>query len=77
VALAALPQAPSAASPPEDGNWIKAPRDYASTRYSGLEEIGHGPKSARPGRDDHLHTPSPQEAKPTEVRSNTRDPYAQ
>ena len=43
IALAAagaqLPQAPAAASPAEDGNWTMAARDYASTRYSGLEQI--------------------------------------
>ncbi len=36
---AQLPQAPTAASPAEDGNWTMAARDYASTRYSGLDEI--------------------------------------
>src|SRR5690242_1439013 len=39
---AQLPQAPAAASPPEDGNWIMPARDYASTRYSGLDEINVG-----------------------------------
>jgi cytochrome c oxidase cbb3-type subunit 3 len=34
---------------------------------------GHGPKSARPGREDHLHTPSPQEAKPGSVQSSVGD----
>jgi cytochrome c oxidase cbb3-type subunit III len=35
---------------------------------------GHGPKSARPGRSDHLRTPSPQEARPVpEVRAARED----
>jgi PQQ-dependent dehydrogenase (methanol/ethanol family) len=38
-AFAQLAQAPAAASPPEDGNWTMPGRDYASTRYSGLEQI--------------------------------------
>jgi cytochrome c oxidase cbb3-type subunit 3 len=29
---------------------------------------GHGPKSARPGREDHLHTPTPEDAKPAPLR---------
>jgi PQQ-dependent dehydrogenase (methanol/ethanol family) len=31
--------APEAASPPEDGQWTMPSRDYANTRYSGLDEI--------------------------------------
>ena len=30
---------PAAASPPEDGQWTMPGRDYASTRYSGLDQI--------------------------------------
>ncbi len=30
---------PPAASPPEDGQWTMPSRDYANTRYSGLEDI--------------------------------------
>ncbi len=30
---------PPAASPPEDGNWTMPGKDYASTRFSGLNEI--------------------------------------
>src|SRR5688572_9161521 len=30
---------PEAASPPEDGQWTMPSRDYANTRYSGLDEI--------------------------------------
>src|SRR3954451_18529551 len=30
---------PAAASPPEDGNWTMPGKDYASTRFSGLNEI--------------------------------------
>jgi PQQ-dependent dehydrogenase (methanol/ethanol family) len=39
---AQLPQAPAAASPAEDGNWTMPARDYASTRYSGLDQINVG-----------------------------------
>src|SRR3954465_6932591 len=39
---AQLPQAPAAASPAEDGNWTMPARDYASTRYSGLDQINAG-----------------------------------
>src|SRR3954462_2485313 len=39
---AELPQAPAAASPAEDGNWTMPARDYASTRYSGLDQINVG-----------------------------------
>ena len=42
IARAQLPQAPAAASPPEDGNWTMPARDYASTRYSGLDQINTG-----------------------------------
>ncbi|MFC4308854.1 PQQ-dependent dehydrogenase, methanol/ethanol family [Steroidobacter flavus] len=31
--------APAAASPPEDGQWMMPARDYANTRFSGLDEI--------------------------------------
>jgi PQQ-dependent dehydrogenase (methanol/ethanol family) len=41
-AHAQLPQAPAAASPAEDGNWTMPARDYASTRYSGLDQINVG-----------------------------------
>ncbi|MFL6748057.1 MAG: hypothetical protein ACJ8E6_05140, partial [Sphingomicrobium sp.] len=30
---------PVAASPPDDGNWTMPGKDYASTRFSGLNEI--------------------------------------
>ena len=30
---------PPAASPPDDGNWTMPGKDYASTRFSGLNEI--------------------------------------
>src|SRR5690349_2575878 len=39
IASAQIPHAPAAASPPEDGNWTMPARDFASTRYSGLDEI--------------------------------------
>ena len=38
-ASAQLPQVPTSASPAEDGNWTMAARDYASTRYSGMDQI--------------------------------------
>lgn len=34
---------------------------------------GHGPKSARPGRSDHLRVPAPQEATPSPVVASQRD----
>src|ERR1044072_6684772 len=39
---AQLPQAPAAASPPEDGNWAMPARGDARRRYSGLGEINVG-----------------------------------
>ena len=42
AAQAQAPQAPAAASPPEDGNWTMPARDLASTRYSGLDQINAG-----------------------------------
>src|SRR5690554_1478703 len=39
---AGIATAPEAASPPEDGNWRMAARDFANTRYSGLDEINTG-----------------------------------
>ncbi|HEX3216307.1 MAG TPA: PQQ-dependent dehydrogenase, methanol/ethanol family, partial [Aestuariivirgaceae bacterium] len=30
---------PPAAAPPEDGQWALPAKDYASTRFSGLDEI--------------------------------------
>jgi PQQ-dependent dehydrogenase (methanol/ethanol family) len=39
VSAAAAPQPPSAAAPAEDGNWTMPAKNYASTRYSGLDEI--------------------------------------
>src|SRR3569832_1142652 len=41
-AAATMPQAPAAASPPEDGNWRMPARDLASTRYSALDQINAG-----------------------------------
>jgi PQQ-dependent dehydrogenase (methanol/ethanol family) len=38
----ALSAAPAAASPQEDGQWTMPSRDYASTRYSGLDQINGG-----------------------------------
>ena len=34
---------------------------------------GHGPKSARPGREDHMSMPNPQEASPAAVHSTAGD----
>lgn len=34
--------APAAASPPETGEWTMPAKDYANTRYSGLDEINTG-----------------------------------
>ena len=39
AALAQPPQPPSAAAPAEDGNWVMPAKNYASTRFSGLDEI--------------------------------------
>jgi lanthanide-dependent methanol dehydrogenase len=39
VALAQPPQPPATAAPPEDGNWVMPAKNYASTRFSGLDEI--------------------------------------
>jgi cytochrome c oxidase cbb3-type subunit 3 len=36
---------------------------------------GEAPKAARPGRDDHLRTPSPQEAKPKPPAADEREDY--
>jgi hypothetical protein len=36
-----LPAAPPAASAAEDGQWMMPAKDYASTRFSGLDEINH------------------------------------
>src|SRR5213595_688519 len=33
---------PNAAVPPEDGQWIMAAKNYANTRFSGLDEINTG-----------------------------------
>jgi lanthanide-dependent methanol dehydrogenase len=38
----AIATVPQAASPPEDGQWTMPSRDYANTRYSGLDEINTG-----------------------------------
>src|SRR5438552_14281757 len=35
----ASPPATSVASAPDDGQWLMAAKDYANTRYSGLQEI--------------------------------------
>ncbi|MGF6227557.1 PQQ-dependent dehydrogenase (methanol/ethanol family) [Inquilinus ginsengisoli] len=37
-----LPQPPASAAPPEDGQWTMPAKNYASTRYSGLDEINAG-----------------------------------
>lgn len=42
TALAAPPQPPASAVPQEDGNWPMPAKNYASTRYSGLDEINAG-----------------------------------
>jgi PQQ-dependent dehydrogenase (methanol/ethanol family) len=34
-----LPEVPNAAAPAEDGQWVMPAKNYASTRYSGLDEI--------------------------------------
>src|SRR5690349_17940751 len=34
--------APAAASPPETGEWTMPAKDYANTRYSGLDQINTG-----------------------------------
>jgi cytochrome c oxidase cbb3-type subunit 3 len=36
---------------------------------------GEAPKAARPGRDDHLRTPSPQEVKPKPPAADEREDY--
>jgi lanthanide-dependent methanol dehydrogenase len=36
---ATQPTAPASASPPDDGNWTMAAKEYANTRYSGLDQI--------------------------------------
>lgn len=40
--------APGAAppTPPEDGQWLMPAKDYASTRYNGLDQITPGPEGA-------------------------------
>jgi PQQ-dependent dehydrogenase (methanol/ethanol family) len=38
-ALAEPPQPPASAAPAEDGNWTMPAKNYASTRFSGLDEI--------------------------------------
>lgn len=42
LARAAPLQAPALAAPAEDGNWPMPAKNYASTRYSGLDEINRG-----------------------------------
>lgn len=37
-----LPAPPPAAFPPEDGQWTTPAKDFASTRFSGLDEINVG-----------------------------------
>jgi lanthanide-dependent methanol dehydrogenase len=37
--IAQPPQPPAAAAPAEDGNWTMPAKNYASTRFSGLDEI--------------------------------------
>jgi PQQ-dependent dehydrogenase (methanol/ethanol family) len=39
AAMAEPPQPPANAAPPEDGNWSMPAKNYASTRFSGLDEI--------------------------------------
>jgi PQQ-dependent dehydrogenase (methanol/ethanol family) len=41
-ALGAPPQPPASAAPAEDGTWPMPAKNYASTRYSGLDEINRG-----------------------------------
>ena len=38
----ALPAPPASATPPEDGQWSMPAKNYASTRYSALDEINAG-----------------------------------
>lgn len=42
AAAQTLPAPPPAASPPEDGQWTMPAKDFASTRFSGLDEINAG-----------------------------------
>jgi PQQ-dependent dehydrogenase (methanol/ethanol family) len=42
TAVAAPPQPPAAAAPAEDGNWPIPAKNYANTRFSGLDEINAG-----------------------------------
>jgi hypothetical protein len=39
IALAQIPTVPAAAAPPDDGQWTMPAKNYAATRYSGLDEI--------------------------------------
>jgi lanthanide-dependent methanol dehydrogenase len=39
LALAQVPTVPATAAPPEDGQWTMPAKNYASTRYSALDEI--------------------------------------
>jgi hypothetical protein len=36
------PVPPASAAPPEDGQWVMPAKNFASTRYSGLDEINTG-----------------------------------
>src|SRR5579875_2153886 len=38
-ALAAAPMPPPSAAPKDDGQWVMPAKNYASTRFSGLNEI--------------------------------------
>jgi PQQ-dependent dehydrogenase (methanol/ethanol family) len=42
MAMAQAPTVPAAAAPPEDGQWTMPAKNYAATRYSGLDEINGG-----------------------------------
>jgi PQQ-dependent dehydrogenase (methanol/ethanol family) len=42
LAMAQTATVPAAAAPPEDGQWTMPAKNYAATRYSGLDEINGG-----------------------------------
>jgi hypothetical protein len=39
LAAAQIPTVPASAAPPDDGQWTMPSKNYASTRYSALDEI--------------------------------------
>ncbi|HWT30910.1 MAG TPA: PQQ-binding-like beta-propeller repeat protein, partial [Propylenella sp.] len=42
MAQTAIPQPPASAAPPDDGQWTMPSKNFASTRYSELDEINAG-----------------------------------